>query len=165
MMHQLGRNYAGAINKKYGRSGTLWERRYRASLVETEAYLLEVYRYIDLNPVRAGMVGHAEVYRWSSARAHLGIESSALENHSVFEGLGMTVESRAAAYRSLLDEAVSVTIVETIRAALNTGQALGSEKFRNQIEALHLGRVRHLRPGRKPRRESQLACMQIAIAL
>jgi putative transposase len=165
MMQYLGRHYVHYINKKHKRSGTLWERRYRASLIEAEAYLLEVYRYIDLNPVRANMVRHAEEYRWSSARIHLGQEPNWLDDHSLFSSLGADAAQRSVAYQVLLNEAFSELRVDTIRAALNTGQALGSEKFKHQIEAAHRGRVRHLSAGRKPKGKDQVAGDQPALDL
>lgn len=157
MMQCLGRNYAGSINKRYGRTGTLWEKRYRANLVETETYLLEVYRYIDLNPVRAGLVNDAKDYRWSSARANLGLERQFIVMHPLFENLGADKTERAAGYRALLGEASGSDCVERIRSALSTGQALGSTAFRDQIEAECGQRVTHTTAGRRPRLKADSA--------
>ena len=149
MMQHLGRNYAGSINKRYGRTGTLWGARYWASLVESESYLIETYRYVDLNSVRAGLVRCAEDYPWSSARAHLGLESSFFDDHPLFKSLGADVTTRATAYRALLREALPQDTLHAIRAAVNTGQALGSDAFCDRLEALDHRRVRHLPVGRK----------------
>lgn len=153
MMQQLGRNYAGTVNKKYGRTGSLWGARYRASLVDSEAYLLEVYRYIDLNPARAGLVERPEEYRWSSARAHLAleIEPKWLTDHPLFQSLGADRDSRGLAYRNLLEEAGHDESLRAIRSATARGEALGSNEFRERLEALDRGRVSHRRPGPRPR--------------
>jgi len=153
MMQQLGRNYAGTINRKYARTGSLWEARYRASLVESETYLLEVYRYIDLNPVRAGLVRRAEEYPWSSARAHLDVDvdRQALIAHPLFQSLGGHPQSRARVYRKLLEDAPNDEAIGAIRSATARSEVLGSEDFRDRIEGLDRGRVRHRPPGPKPR--------------
>ncbi len=165
MMQQLGRNYAETINKRYGRTGSLWEARYRASLVDSETYLLEVYRYIDLNPVRAGLVPQAEDYPWSSARAHLGMERQALDDHPLFESLGADLQARAAAYRGLLDQATDERALNSIRSVIDTGEVLGDDAFRARIEALDQGRVRHLSAGRKPRSAPDKGEGQATLAL
>ncbi len=165
MMQTLGRHYVHYINKRYGRSGTLWERRYRASLIESEDYMLEVYRYIDLNPVRAGMVLSPENHRWSSARQHLGLEPTWLEDHESFVRLGEDAERRGRAYRAVLDEGVSEERLDAIRVALNTGQALGSQHFREEIEAVHQGRVSHRPAGRKPKQDGLRPEQQMGLEL
>lgn len=165
MMQTLGRHYVHYINKRYGRSGTLWERRYRASLIEVEDYLLEVHRYIDLNPVRAGMVLSAEDHRWSSARQHLGLEPAWLEGRELFVRLGEDAERRGRAYRAVLEQGEMEERLEAIRAALNTGQALGGERFREEIEAVHQGRVSHRPAGRKPKRDGMPPEQQMGLEL
>ena len=149
LMQRLGRHYVHYINKHYRRSGTLWEQRYCACLVDAEDYLLELYRYIDLNPVRAGMVAHAEEYRWSSARAHLGLEAGWFVDHTLFLQMASNPDERQQHYRALLSEKPADERLAALRDAANTGQALGSERFRDQIETAHGGRVRHRVAGRK----------------
>ncbi len=156
MMQTLGRHNVHHINKRYGRSGTLWERRYRASLIESEDYLREVYRYIDLNPVRAGMVLSA---------AASGLEPTWLEDHELFVRLGEDAERRGRAYRAVLDEGGSEERLDAIRVALNTGQALGGKRFREEIEAVHQGRASHRPAGRKPKQDGMRPEQQMGLEL
>lgn len=152
LMQYLGRHYVHYINKAYRRSGTLWERRFRASLVESEEYLLALYRYIELNPVRAGMVGAAEDYRWSSAYDHLvARRMPGICDHELFMRLGEDGRQRTAAYRALLCEPLSEELLWQVRAAVNQGAVLGGERFKDQIEEQLQRRVRAGRPGRKPK--------------
>ena len=102
MMKALGQRYVQYINRTYRRSGTLWEGRFRSCLTQTEGYLLSCQRYIELNPVRAGMVAHPAEYRWSSYRANAQGESNRLiVAHEVYRALGQDAASRQAAYREL----------------------------------------------------------------
>lgn len=150
LMQYLGRHYVHYINKKYHRSGTLWERRYRASLIETETYLMQVYRYIDLNPVRAGMVAQAQDYRWSSVRANPCLQSTDwLTAHTQYLALGHDAPSRGDAYRALLAAGSSAQELDAIGQALNTGQALGAHRFIEQIEAQQQRRIHHRASGRR----------------
>ena len=153
MMQYLGRHYVQYINKTYRRSGTLWERRFHASVVETEAYLLTLHRYIELNPVRAGMVKAPEEYKWSSAKEHLApVGSSLIVDHDVYVRLGATPSVRARAYGALIGEPLEEGALSQIRIASRQGGVLGSDQFKDQIE-IQLGRrVRLGRPGRKPKR-------------
>jgi len=166
MMQRLGRHYVHYINKQYGRSGTLWERRYRASLVDAEDYLLELYRYIDLNPVRARMLTHAADYRWSSARAHLGLESGWLTDHELLLQMGGDQAECRQHYRALLSEHPTDERLAAMRDAANTGQALGGERFRDQTETAHGGRVRHRVAGRRAKADGDVsASVQSALEL
>jgi putative transposase len=152
MMQYLGRQYVQYINKTYGRSGTLWERRYYASVVETEAYLLNLYRYIELHPVRAGLVQAPEHYQWSSAKAHLGVmESLLVLDHELYMRLGDSGEARARTYGALLREPIDEVTRAQIRAAWRQGDVLGSDHFKDQIESQLGRRVRPARRGRKPK--------------
>jgi putative transposase len=153
MMQYLGRHYVQYINKTYRRSGTLWEGRFHASVVETEAYLLTLYRYIELNPVRTSMVKEPEQYRWSSAKDHLApTGSSLILDHDLYMRLGDTGEARARAYGALMRKPLEEDALSQIRAAIRQGGVLGSDQFKDQIE-IRLGRrVRPGRPGRKPKR-------------
>ncbi len=152
MMQYLGRHYVQYINKTHRRSGTLWERRFHASVIETETYLLTLHRFIELNPVRAGMVKTPEEYRWSSAKDHLGLMGGSLiVNHDVYLRLGAGGEERARAYAALMWEPLEERALLQIRDAARQGCALGSDEFKDQIE-IQLGRrVRLARPGRKPK--------------
>lgn len=147
MMQMLGRNYVGWFNRKHGRSGTLWEGRFRSSLVETDRYLLACMRYIELNPVRAGLCGEAAAFPWSSARHHLGQGNDPLvTDHALYWSLGNTPFEREAAYRALLSQSVDPQEIRRITEACVRSWALGSSEF---LERLKPGDGRRLRP--KPR--------------
>lgn len=150
MMQTLGRLYVRYFNYTYQRTGTLWEGRFKSCLVDAEDYLLICQRYIELNPVRAGMVTAPEAYAWSSFSANgLGKTVTMWSPHEVYLSLGRTIEERAQAYRRLFDGHLDGVIVAEIREASNKGMALGSEKFKNEIELLSGRRVRPLKRGPK----------------
>jgi putative transposase len=154
MMQMLGRRYVRWFNDRHERSGTLWEGRYRASLVESEGYLLACMRYIELNPVRAGMVRHPRDYRWSSHAANaLGAADPLVTYHPVYLALRDTIPERLSAYRRLCDRALGEQDLAAIREAANSGTALGTDAFKDWIEASIPCRARNGRGGR-PRRES-----------
>lgn len=137
------------MNRTYRRSGTLWEGRYRSCPTQAEDYLLTCQRYIELNPVRAGMVEHPAEYRWSSYRANAQGESDALiQPHAVYGALGPDAASRQAAYRELFRYELEPGVVDEIRRATNGNYALGSDLFTEQIAAA-LGR--RVTPGKSGR--------------
>ena len=153
MMQYLGRQYVQHVNRTYRRSGTLWERRFLASLIDTECCLLSLYRYIEANPVRAGIVVAPEQYRWSSAKAHLAPNGATfLADHDRFLRLGDTPQERARAYVTLAREPLHDEVLAEIRSAIRHGVPFGSERFSEQIERQIGRRVRLRKPGRKPRR-------------
>jgi putative transposase len=127
MMQRLGRRYVRWFNDRHARSGTLWEGRYRSTVIEPNEWLIAVSRYIELNPVRGGIVGSPEHYVWSSCRHHLGLESDPLiTDHALYWGLGNTPFERQAAYRSLLESGNARSELETLRYAAHRGWMLGS---------------------------------------
>lgn len=135
MMQMLGRYYVQYFNYLYKRTGTLWEGRYKASLIDTDRYLLTCMRYIELNPVRAkDMVEHPSEYPWSSYRrnAH-GIDDALITGHSLYNQLGKLPEDRCYAYQSLFRYSVPDKTIEEIRSATNKAWILGSEYFIEQI--------------------------------
>jgi putative transposase len=137
MMQSLGRMYVMYFNKAYKRSGTLWEGRYRSCLVQNEQYVLELYRYIELNPARAGMVQEPSEYHWSSYQCNaLGKFSELITAHPVYLAISKDVNTRQANYRSLFTRYVVRTLAEDIRKATNKGLALGSEQFKLKVAAL-----------------------------
>ena len=149
LMQSLGRRYVRSINSLYGRTGTLWEGRYRATPVETEAYFLACCRYIELNPVRAGMVAHPADYAWSSYRAHADGETDALvRDHDVYDRLAMTPMDRRAAYRALFQTALDEDFIKALRVATNGGWAFGSDRFKQQIAEAVARRVQPATKGR-----------------
>jgi len=152
-MRYLGSRYVQYVNHVYRRSGTLWEGRYKSSLIDSEGYLLTCYRYIELNPVRAGMVDDASGYRWSSHGAHaLGQADKLIRDHPCYLALGATNEARQVAYQALFLHQVDDASLGAIREAANSGTALGSERFKDEIEATLARSVRPGTPGRPRKR-------------
>ena len=132
----LGRYYVQYFNYTYQRSGTLWEGRYKASLIDSEAYALICYRYIELNPVRANMVSHPAEYPWSSFRGNaLGIDDKLLTPHPLFLALGGSEGERQVAYQALFEAHLDDKTLDDVRAALNKAWVLGGEHFRGEIAA------------------------------
>jgi len=151
MMQNLGRRYVRYFNDRHGRSGTLWEGRFKACLVQESEYVLHCYRYIELNPVRAGMVADPGDYYWSSHRINaLGAHSDLCTPHEVYKGLGQGAE-RLAAYRGLFAPSVDDETMKDIRAATERGVALGDHGFIRAMEARTGTRLRRGKPGPKSR--------------
>lgn len=139
VMQSLGRRYVQYFNCRYRRTGTLWEGRYKAALLDTESYLLACYRYIELNPVRAGMVARPDVYRWSSHRCNaMGEPNVLVTPHSLYLQLAESAEQRYRAYRALFRGALEEVAVEAIREATNKAWVPGDDRFRLEIEDLLL---------------------------
>jgi len=131
----LGRRYVRYFNHKLGRTGTLFEGRFKSCIVEESAYFLSCLRYIELNPVRAGMVGDPSEYTWSSYRANaFGIKARLWQPHLQYLALGGTDKERQSRYRALFANKVEGELMTTIRECVNRGIALGSDEFRRQIE-------------------------------
>ena len=147
-MKEVGSRYAHYINKRYGRTGTLWEGRHRASLVQSERYLLTCMRYIELNPVRAALVSRPEEYRWSSYRANVWGESSWLQAHGEYLRLGATSEARARAYRELFRTQLGEKDLHLIRNAAHYCQPVGDDRFAQQIAQRYGIRPGHMKRGR-----------------
>ena len=155
LMQRLGQRYVRAINTLYKRTGTLWEGRYKASLVDSENYLLTCMRYIELNPVRAAMVKHPAEYRWSSYRANAQLElDDMLIPHALYKRLGESPCECCAAYRALFKTHVNDADIDEIRGALNQELVLGSSRFKQDIEAMIARQVQPAVRGRPPKRNS-----------
>jgi len=152
MMQDLGGRYVRVINRIHARTGTLWEARFRSSLVDSENYLLVCQRYIELNPVRAGLVGDPAEYPWSSHSYYRhGRANRVITEHEVYLRLGFTARDRSVAYLSLFAEALGDCVLERIRAAINTDSAFGCDAFLIAAEE-KLGRsVRLPTRGRPPK--------------
>lgn len=147
LMQALGRKYVQYFNYSYVRTGTLWEGRYKSTVVDSENYLFKVYRYIELNPVRAAMVSHAAEYPWSSyQRNALGKLIQLITPHPLYCRLGHSDIERQQAYRSMFSGPMSDADVVTIREATNKSWVLGDEQFKALTEnstgrrAMPLGR-------------------------
>jgi putative transposase len=136
-MQSLGRVYVQYFNYRYRRTGMLWEGRYKAALLDTEEYLLTCYRYIELNPVRAGMVPGPADYRGSSYRCNvLGAADMLVSPHDRYLQLGEPAAQRCLAYRSLFENVLERGAVDTIREVTNKAWVPGNERFRLEIEDL-----------------------------
>ena len=151
----LGRRYVQYINVSYRRTGTLWDSRYKSSLVQAETYLLACQRYLELNPVRADMVNDPANYRWSSYRSNaLGQANDILTPHPLYQSLGTYGEERQSAYRALFRAQLDDEAIGDIRLALNQSQPLGNERFYRHIEQM-TGQRRESKPRGRPRVEKE----------
>ena len=149
LMKHLGQRYVQHVNRMYGRSGTLWEGRFRSCLTQSEDYVLACYRYIEFNPVRAGMVGEPGAYRWTSYPANaLGRIDGLITPHDEYMRLGHNEEARREAYRGLFKTHLNAETVRTIREATNGNVALGEPRFQKEVESALDRRARRGRPGR-----------------
>ncbi len=154
LLISLGRRYVQYINRRYGRTGTLWDSRYKSSLVHADTYLLACQRYIELNPVRAAMVEDPAHYRWSSFRANgLGRPDPMLSPHPLYGALGGNDGERQAAYRALFQVHLDRTAIDDIRLALHQSQPLGNQRFHAAIEQM-TGTRREARPRGRPKNSS-----------
>ncbi|MDD5367039.1 MAG: transposase [Gallionellaceae bacterium] len=153
LMKALGQRYVQYVNHVYRRSGTLWEGRFRSCLVQVEGYLLGCQRYIELNPVRAGMIKHPAEYPWSSYRANAqGEVDPLITPHETYSALGLTDGTRQTAYRELFRSQLEPGMIDAIRKATNGNYILGNSRFAEEISRA-LGR--RVTPGKsgRPRKE------------
>lgn len=156
LMQSLGRRYVQYANRYYRRTGSLWEGRYKSSVVQAEDYLLACMRYIELNPVRAAMAIDPADYRWSSYRANgLAHPDARLTPHSLYLGLDADATRRRQAYRALFRSQLDAEAASEVREALRLGMPLGSERFAETICA-RLGIRRNTgKRGRTPGDETE----------
>jgi len=149
LMKHLGQRYVQYINRSYRRTGTLWEGRFRSCLTQTEDYVLACYRYIELNPVRAGMVRHPRDYRWSSFHANGdGKADALLSPQAEYLRLGSNPEERRQAYRALFKAHIDEGLLGEIRQATNGNFVLGSKRFQQEIGRMLKVRVSPGQAGR-----------------
>jgi putative transposase len=135
VLQMVGRYYVQYFNYCYQRTGTLWEGRYKATLIDSETYLLTCMRYIELNPVRAGMVTHPSDYVWSSYRHNAqGHNDALLTPYREYQRLGKTDQERQAAYRQLFKHHIAESAISEIREATNKAWVLGNDRFKQSIE-------------------------------
>jgi putative transposase len=145
----IGRNYVQYFNESYDGSGTIWEGRYRATVIESKQYLLACSRYIEMNPVRNNLVRSPRDYRWSSyAHNALGKHDEMISPHREYLALGSDARSRAAAYRAMFKPKLCNEAVQQITDATLKGWVLGSRKFAQKIEKLSGRRATQLPKGR-----------------
>lgn len=153
LMQSLGRRYVQYVNVSYRRSGTLWEGRFRASLIDTERYLLSCYCYIELNPIRAGMVAKAEDYPWSSFGANgWGHEDRLSQPHEIYQLLGATPEEQQRRYRELL-AGLDDQRLQELRTGLNRCVPVGNDRFKDAVDQRLQRRISY-RPRGWPRKEA-----------
>lgn len=146
LMRNVGQRYVQYFNHRYERSGTLWEGRFRSCLVDSARYVLACHRYIELNPVRAGMAASAAAYPWSSHGANAGyVEDRSLSPHPEYLALSHDETSRQTVYRRLFDEGEEPAFLAAVREATNGGFPMIGERLKSQVAAMG----RQLRP-RKP---------------
>jgi putative transposase len=156
LMQAVGRRYVRYMNATYRRTGTLWEGRFKSSLVESERYVLTCMRYIELNPVRAGLVADPGAYPWSSYRHHaVGTPDRLLHDHAMYTALGATAEARCHAYQALVPGGLVPADLHAIRDHVNTGRVLGSARFQEEIATMLKRRVSIRPPGRPRKQETE----------
>lgn len=149
LLQDVGRQYVRTINKVHGRTGTLWEGRYKSSLIDSEQYLFTCHRYIELNPVRAGIVVKPSDFPWSSHRYYaMGEPDTVVTPHPLYVQLASEPEARIARFRSLFGDPIPDSDLERLRIAVSKGWALGSDAFITEMEC-KLGRS--IRPSRRGR--------------
>lgn len=150
-MQAIGRRYVRHFNDRHGRSGTLWEGRYKSALIQTDRYLLACMVYIDLNPVRAGMVAEARDYPWSSHAHYAGLRhEKMLTPHPLYWALGNTPFAREAAYADLVRAGISTSDQATLTHATLHGWAAGDREFVDTLQQATDRRVVKARTGRPP---------------
>jgi putative transposase len=148
-LQSVGRRYVQYFNDSYQRTGTLWEGRYKATLIDSENYLLTCYRYIELNPVRADIAAHPRDYAWSSHRWHVeGEPDKLVTDHALYLALGKNSPERQAAYRALFKSHIGEATLTAIREATNKSWVLGTGRFHEEIAAAVSRRVAPLPKGR-----------------
>jgi putative transposase len=137
LMQFLGRLYVRRFNYTYTRSGTLFEGRFKTSIVQENQYLLTCLRYIELNPVRAGIAKDPGDYRWSSYRSHaFGVRTGLWSPHYLYVNLARNEKQRQQAWRALINETLDMEVLAKVRHCANTGLVLGTESFREQVHRL-----------------------------
>lgn len=156
MMQWIGRKYVPYFNQKYNRVGTLWQGRFKTSVIDSETYFLICSRYIESNPVRARLAAQPQDYRWSSYAHHAGLrQDPAVADHALYWALGNTPFQREAAYTALFQSPLSNAELHDIHTAAAKGWPLGSEAYKVQLQHRAKRQVLPARRGRPPKpRES-----------
>ncbi len=156
LMQYVGRYYVPYINHTYGRSGTLWEGRFKCSLIQEDMYFLSCMRYIELNPLRTAMVENIRDYRWSSYLCNAyGKKNRLISSHSLYLALGKDEKERRKAYRDLFKQHKE-DVTNKIRAAWQTGTPLGNDRFKEKIEKTLKQKVGYASRGRPSKRARPL---------
>ncbi len=149
VMQSIGRRYVQYINRTYKRSGTLWEDRHKASIIHAEEYLFTCSRYIEMNPVRAGMVARPGAYHWSSHQCNAwGNDDPVISNHPLYEQLDCDKQARLKRYRELFAIELNNKQLHCIRNAADFSMPLGNDRFKCEIELALSRKIGHARRGR-----------------
>lgn len=157
MVQWVGRHYVPYFNRKYERSGTLWQGRFKATVVDAATYLMTCTRYIELNPVRAGLVSNPADYAWSSYAHHIGAKPDPLiTDHPAYWALGNTPFERDAAYKYLTEQALTPQELDELKETARKGWVLGSEAFKRGLEAQLNRQVRPAKRGRPSKQNKVL---------
>jgi putative transposase len=155
MMQWIGRHYVPYFNMKYQRSGTLWQGRYKATVIDAQQYFLACSQFVESSPVRAGLVASPSDYPWSSVAHHVGMRGDPLiTDHSRYWALGNTPFDREAAYRSFLEHGLSANEVQALNEATQRAWPLGSEKFKALLAKQTNRRVSPAKRGRPAKARS-----------
>ncbi|HEX9182051.1 MAG TPA: transposase [Burkholderiales bacterium] len=150
LMKNLGQRYAQYFNRAHERTGALWEGRFHSCIVESPRYVLACYRYIELNPVRAGLVRHPRAYAWSSYAANAGLRSDKmLTPHPEFVALSEDPARRRSMYRGLVEQALEAKLIGEIRSATVGGYPLGSDRFKASLASEAGRKLERQRRGRR----------------
>jgi putative transposase len=158
LMKRIGENYVPIFNRKHERTGTLWEGRFHCSVVDTESYLLSCYRYIELNPVRSGMVVAPGDYAWSSHGHNAeGRDCPMIDPHPAFLALGSTWDERRSVYKRHFGSPQDPRELQRIRDAINGNFALGSLEFVRELEERTGRKLAPRRAGRPPKHDDSHA--------
>lgn len=148
LMRRLGQRYVQYFNSRYERSGTLWEGRFRSCLVDSPQYVLACYRYIERNPLRAGMVDDVANYKWSSHAGNVGVaEDTLLTPHPEYLALAADRERQRRAYRQLFTECDDSGVLAELREATNGGYPLLGERTKIQLSAVCNRPLKRRKPG------------------
>ena len=161
MMQWAGRHYVPYFNRKYQRAGTLWQGRFKAGVIDAQHYLLLVCRYIETNPVRAGLVVNPQDYAWSSYNHHVGSKADPLvTDHMIYWSLGNTPFQREAAYKHMAEQALTSTELQLVGDSAHKGRVLGSDAYKNELERQT---NRQVRPGKRgrPRKIEPLSIQKV----
>ncbi len=157
LMQAAGSRYVQYVNRRYERTGTLWEGRYHASLVDTERYLLTCYRYVEMNPVRAKLVKSPGSYRWSSYRRNaFGERNDVIAPHVCYLNLGRSSTARCRAYREAFCDGLDEETLKAIRDGTNQELVLGTDQFKHRIERLYARQARRRKSGRPRKKIKEL---------
>ena len=150
LMRDLLRRYAAYFNRRYSRTGSLWQRPFRSCLVDSADYVLACYRYIELNPVRAGMVARPDGHQWSSYAGNAGTRiDPLLTPHPEYQALSANAGARTSAYEGLLCSSSDAQFVRTMRESTEAGYPLVGERLKAKLQAAGT-RLEAGRPGPRP---------------